>query len=41
MESLERSGDGAGARRVAEAYLKRYPDGPHAAIAKGLTQQNR
>lgn len=41
MESLERSGDGAGARRVAEAYLKRYPDGPHAAIAKGLTQKNR
>lgn len=41
MESLERSGDGAGARRVAEAYLKRYPEGPHATVAKGLTEKGR
>lgn len=41
MESLERSGDGAGARRIAEAYLKRYPEGPHATVAKGLTGKGR
>lgn len=41
MESLARSGDGAGARRVAEAYLKRYPDGPHATVAKSLTEKAR
>ncbi len=41
MESLQRSGDGAGARRVAEAYLKRYPEGPHATVAKSLTEKTR
>jgi len=41
MESLQRSGDGAGARRVAEAYLKRYPEGPHATVAKSLTGKTR
>ncbi|HEU5076090.1 MAG TPA: FecR domain-containing protein [Polyangiaceae bacterium] len=41
MESLERSGDRAGARRVAEAYLKRYPGGPHATVAKSLTEKTR
>lgn len=41
MESLARSGDGTGARRVAEAYLKRYPDGPHATVAKSLTEKGR
>jgi len=39
MESLERSGDAAGARRVAESYLKRYPTGPHATVAKSLTEK--
>lgn len=41
MESLERSGDRAGARRMAEAYLKRYPGGPHATVAKSLTEKTR
>lgn len=41
MESLQRSGDAAGARRVAEAYLKRYPEGPHATVARGLTEKTR
>lgn len=39
MESLNNSGDKAGARRMAETYLRRYPDGPHAALAKSLTRQ--
>ena len=36
MESLNRSGDAAGAQRVAENYLKRYPAGPHAPLAQSL-----
>lgn len=36
MESLNRSGDTAGARRIAEGYLKRYPSGPHAPLAESL-----
>jgi TolA-binding protein len=37
MESLDRSGDKAGARSVAKQYLERYPAGPHAEMAHRLT----
>lgn len=36
LEALESSGDRAAAQRAAEAYLQRYPSGPHAAFAKQL-----
>ena len=36
MESLERSGDRAGARTVAERYLAKYPSGPHERVARQL-----
>jgi hypothetical protein len=36
FESLERSGDIAGARAAAQRYLERYPEGPHASLAKAL-----
>jgi transmembrane sensor len=36
MEALSRSGDGAGARQVAERYLDRYPHGPHERVARQL-----
>lgn len=38
MEALHRTGDNAGARRVAKEYLARYPHGPHAPLANRLTQ---
>lgn len=36
MESLERSGDRAGAQRLAAHYLERWPRGAHAALAASL-----
>lgn len=36
MESLDRSGDTTGARGAAERYVARYPDGPHASLARAL-----
>lgn len=36
LESLQRSGNQAGARTVAERYLQRYPQGPHAALARSI-----
>jgi transmembrane sensor len=37
IEALNRAGDEAGARRAASRYLERYPEGPHAGLAKRLT----
>jgi len=36
IEARRRAGDDAGARRAAESYLARYPDGPHADLARSL-----
>jgi hypothetical protein len=36
MEALARAGDATGAARVAEEYLRRYPKGPHAPLARTL-----
>jgi TolA-binding protein len=36
MESLARSGDRAGARKAAERYVEKYPNGPHARVARQL-----
>ena len=36
MEALSRAGDTAGAARVAEEYLRKYPRGPHAPLARTL-----
>ncbi|MDF3071401.1 MAG: hypothetical protein K0R38_7002 [Polyangiaceae bacterium] len=36
MEALSRSGDGAGARKVAEGYLARHARGPHERVARQL-----
>ena len=36
MESLSRAGDRAGARKVAEGYLAKYPHGPHERVAQQL-----
>lgn len=36
LEALDHSGDRAAARQAAEAYLARYPGGPHAAFAREL-----
>lgn len=38
MEALHRSGDPAGARRVATEYLATHPDGPHSKLAAALAQ---
>lgn len=38
MEAKERSGDRAGARKVAAQYLAKYPTGPHARIARQLQE---
>jgi TolA-binding protein len=38
IEARKRSGDEAGARRAAEAYLARYPEGPHADLARALVR---
>jgi TolA-binding protein len=39
MESLSRAGDTAGARAEAKRYLERYPDGPHAEMARRLVAE--
>ncbi len=36
VEALRNGGDAAGAQRVAHEYLARYPDGPHADIARSV-----
>ncbi len=36
IEALRNSGDAAGAQRAASEYLARYPDGPHADIARSV-----
>ncbi|HEX2876321.1 MAG TPA: FecR family protein [Polyangiaceae bacterium] len=36
IEALRNSGDGAGAQRTAREYLARYPDGPHADVARSV-----
>lgn len=36
IELLRQSGDEARAREAADAYLKRYPTGPHAALARSV-----
>ena len=36
VESYHRSGDRDEAREAAEQYLRRYPDGPHAALARSV-----
>jgi hypothetical protein len=38
IEPGRRSGDEGGARRAAEGYLLRYPDGPHAELARSLVR---
>jgi TolA-binding protein len=41
MEALSRGGDRSGAARVAEQYLRQYPSGPHAPLARTLeTEEN-
>jgi hypothetical protein len=39
MEALARAGDRAGAARVAEQYLRQYPKGPHAPLARTLATE--
>ncbi len=39
IEARKRAGDDAGAKAAARDYLTRYPDGPHAALAKSLTSR--
>jgi len=39
FESLDRSGDAAGARAAAQRYLERYPEGPHASLARALLER--
>jgi len=36
IEALRNAGDLAGAEQAARAYLSRYPDGPHADVARSL-----
>jgi len=36
IEALRNAGDSSGAQRAAREYLARYPDGPHADIARSL-----
>jgi len=36
IESLRNAGNSAGAQRAARDYLARYPDGPHADVARSL-----
>jgi TolA-binding protein len=38
IEARRRAGDDAGARQAAEGYLARYPDGPHADLARSLVR---
>ena len=37
IEARQRSGNTAGAKAAAESYLKRFPSGPHANLARSLT----
>jgi transmembrane sensor len=39
IEALRQTGDDARAREAADSYLKRYPTGPHAALARSLLMQ--
>lgn len=39
MEAEQKSGDRSGSRRTAQAYLKAYPGGPHAALARQVLQR--
>jgi len=39
VESLERGGDHPAARRRAQSYLARFPDGPHAKLAYDVLQR--
>jgi TolA-binding protein len=39
IELLRQTGDQAHAREASESYLKRYPTGPHAALARSLLTQ--
>jgi TolA-binding protein len=39
MEALARAGDRAGASRAAEQYLRQYPKGPHAPLARTLATE--
>jgi transmembrane sensor len=36
IEALRNAGDATGAEQAARAYLSRYPDGPHADVARAL-----
>jgi TolA-binding protein len=36
VEALRSAGDSAAMREAARDYLSRYPDGPHAEVARGL-----
>lgn len=36
LEALRNAGDSAGAQRAAREYLARYPDGPHADVARSV-----
>ena len=38
LESLQRAGETARARAVATTYLRQYPDGAHAALARSLAE---
>jgi transmembrane sensor len=39
IEALERSGDHAAAKSAAQRYLLAYPKGPHAELARGLSER--
>ncbi len=39
MEALSRAGDHAGAARAADQYLRQYPKGPHAPLARTLATE--
>lgn len=38
IEARRRAGDAAGARSASESYLARYPNGPHAELARSLVR---
>jgi hypothetical protein len=40
LECLRRSGNRPAAERQADLYLKLYPDGPHAELARSVTSKN-
>jgi hypothetical protein len=39
MEALVRIGDRAEARKLAERYLAQHPNGPHARLARSLSER--